>query len=75
MFVAGAETVILMALVAVVTGLVESFAWTVKLKVPVVVGIPEITPALVMFRPAGSEPFAIDQLYGAVPPLAVSVVE
>jgi hypothetical protein len=46
----------------------------VKLLVPVVVGVPEITPVLdVSARPAGSAPDISDQVYGAVPPAADKV--
>jgi hypothetical protein len=48
--------------------------WTVKLEVPVVVGVPEITPvAGARVSPAGNVPLAIDQEYGGVPPVAVRV--
>jgi hypothetical protein len=36
-------------------------------KEPLVVGVPEIRPPLVMLRPVGSEPEKIDHVYGAVP--------
>jgi hypothetical protein len=40
-----------------------SFTWTVKLEVPVVVGVPEITPVEVLSdSPAGSEPLVVDQV-------------
>jgi hypothetical protein len=45
-------------------------------KVPVVVGMPEITPVPPFSdRPAGNEPLAIDHVYGVAPPLAASVAE
>jgi hypothetical protein len=48
----------------------------VKLDVPLVVGVPEITPVLgVKLSPAGRLPEVIDQVYGAVPPLALRAVE
>jgi hypothetical protein len=48
----------------------------VKLNVPIVVGVPEITPLLLLsVSPVGSEPLAIDHVYGEVPPLAASVAE
>ena len=48
---------------------------TVKLEVPAAVGVPVIPPvAGFNARPAGRAP-AIDQLYGAVPPVAASVCE
>ncbi len=52
----------------------ESWAATVKVKVPGDVGVPEITPAVgCMARPGGSEPAAKLQVYGGVPPLATMV--
>ena len=41
--------------------------------VPSAVGVPEIAPEELMLRPAG-RPVA-DQVYGAVPPLTLIVVE
>ena len=46
---------------------------TVKLEVPAVVGVPLRTPAADKLRPAGSVPGGTDQVYGIVPPVAVSV--
>src|SRR5262245_32850537 len=47
---------------------------TVKVEVPVAVGVPEIWPvAAAGVGPAGSVPLAIDQVYGGVPPVAASV--
>ena len=40
----------------------ESVTLRVPLVVPMVVGVPEITPALEMERPAGSEPAVSDQV-------------
>ena len=48
-----------------------SYAVTVKL--PEVVGVPEITPALLKATPAGSAPAVTEYVYVPVPPLAVSV--
>ena len=46
-----------------VTVVIPSAAWTVKLDVPAVVGVPEITPvAALSDSPAGSEPVDIDQV-------------
>ena len=75
--VAAAAIVIFMAWVAVPLGLAESTTWAVKLKVPVAVGVPVIAPVLgLKLRPAGSAPLVIDHdVYGGVPPLAVSVAE
>ena len=42
---------------------------------PSVVVFPEITPVELSVSPAGSEPEAIDQVYGDVPPVAVNVWE
>jgi hypothetical protein len=46
---------------------------TVKLKVPVVVGVPERAPLADRLSPSGSVPADSDQVYGGDPPLAVSV--
>ncbi len=47
---------------------------TVTVEVPAVVGVPEMTPVpALIVRPAGS-PVA-DQLYGGVPPTALTVAE
>ena len=54
-------------------GVVESVTLTSTVLVEGDVGIPVITPALLMLKPVGS-PDA-DQVYGAVPPLAASVTE
>src|SRR5262245_33627715 len=48
--------------------------WTVKLTVPVAVGVPEITPVPALsVRPAGRLPLASAQVYGGTPPVAASV--
>jgi len=47
-------------------------ALTVNLNNPTVVGVPEIVPPLLKFKPPGREPLSIDQDIGAVP-LALSV--
>ena len=53
-----------------------SFTCTVNDTVPVVVGVPEITPVdATRLNPVGNEPELIDQVYGVVPPLACSVLE
>jgi hypothetical protein len=47
---------------------------TVKLEVPAAVGVPLIAPEEAFsVRPAGRLPAETDQLYGVVPPVAVSV--
>lgn len=48
--------------VAVWAGVAESDTWTVKLKVPKAVGVPESTPAGVSVTPAGREPEVTDQV-------------
>ena len=45
----------------------------VNVEGPAVVGVPEITPAEVSVRPAGSVPAVTLKVYGAVPPLPVIV--
>ena len=52
-------------------GLPESVTVAVKLLVPVAVGVPEISPEVVLrLRPAGKLPLVMDQVYGEEPPLA-----
>jgi hypothetical protein len=54
---------------------VESVTLAVKVSVPAVVGVPEITPVdAARLNPAGSVPALTLQLYGVVPPLACNVV-
>lgn len=56
-------------------GVPESVACTVKVAVPAVVGVPEITPvAAFNVKPAGSAPMVTVQLTAGVPPLDCSVV-
>ena len=54
-------------------GGVVSVTCTVKLDVPAAVGVPEITPAVLNERPAGSAPLSRLHAMGDVPPVAVSV--
>ena len=56
-------------------GVVESVTFTVKLNEPDAVGVPEMVPPEDSVRPVGKAPELRLQLYGAVPPLATSVVE
>jgi hypothetical protein len=57
-------------------GVVESVTFTVKRNDPAAVGVPEIVPVEAdSVRPAGNEPDWIDQVYGDVPPVAVSAAE
>ena len=50
-----------------------SLAWTVKVKVPVALGVPERTPAVESVSPVGRVPLDFVKVYGLVPPLAVNV--
>ncbi len=55
-------------------GDVESITCTVKLEVPGLAADPVIAPLAAIVRPAGREPDRIDQVNGAAPPEADSVV-
>jgi hypothetical protein len=51
----------------------EFVALTVKLNVPIAVGVPDITPlAVFKLKPVGNVPLLIDQVIGTVP-VALSV--
>jgi len=52
-----------------------SVTFSVKLKVPGVVGIPEIRPLLAKLSPPGSGPGDNVQVYGCVPPDAAAFIE
>ena len=52
-----------------------SVTWTVKDTVPAVVGVPEMTPALLRLSPVGSAPEVTAHAYGAAPPLALKLWE
>ena len=52
-----------------------SLTCAVKLKVPELVGVPLNTPLLLKVNPPGKVPALTVQLYGSVPPEAVSVCE
>ena len=45
------------------------------MELPAAVGVPEIAPFEARVKPAGNEPVAIVQVYGAVPPLAARLEE
>ena len=47
--------------------------WTVKVEVPVAVGVPLRTPDVDRVSPAGSDPDEVDHVNGAVPPVAANV--
>ena len=49
-----------------------SLTCTVKLKGPLAVGLPPITPVLDKFRVGGSVPERSDHVYGVVPPVATN---
>lgn len=67
------ETTIEVAADAVCTGLSESVTVTVKLAVPLDVGVPEITPVdAAIERPLGNWPDDTAHRYGALPPVALS---
>jgi len=68
-------TTILRFAVALCIGELESVTLTTKEDVPGVVGVPLIWPELLSVSPAGKEPEEIDQVKGAVPPLAERVAE
>jgi hypothetical protein len=68
-------TVMLICFVAVSAGLPESATWTVKVDVPVAVGVPEITPLLLRLKPLGSVPEAKLHVRAPAPPLACRVTE
>jgi len=53
----------------------ESTAFTVKLKLPAAVGVPERTPDVLSVMPAGNAPAVMLYVYADVPLLAVSVCE
>lgn len=56
----------------VCAGFDESFTEAMKLKVPLAVAFPSIRPLVFRVRPAGRLPEASDQVYGFVPPVAIS---
>lgn len=65
---AGRFTVTANACVAVCTGLLPSVTFTVKFAVPVgPVGVPEMSPALLIVNPAGNEPALTLNASGASP--------
>ncbi len=73
---AGGVTVIDIARDCVCAGLPLSLTVTVKVNVPLAVGVPEITPLpAARLTPVGRVPFVTDQVYAGVPPVAWSVCE
>ncbi len=70
----GGLMVMLSACEALCGGLLESVTFTVKLEVPAVVAVPEITPVLLFkLRPAGNVPVVMLHVTGGVPPLDCKV--
>ena len=53
-------------------GELESLTWAVKLYCPAVVGVPPSVPVEPSVTPGGKPPEVTLQLYGGVPPVAVS---
>jgi hypothetical protein len=70
-----AMTVKLKAFDAPCDGVLLSVTRIVKLNEPSAEGVPLSTPLDERFNPGGNEPDASDQVYGAVPPVAVKVWE
>jgi hypothetical protein len=70
--VSGAKIVMLKACVAVFES--ESVTLTVKLLVPVAVGVPLMTPLELRVNPVGRLPDNSDQVLEPLPPLEASVV-
>jgi hypothetical protein len=52
-----------------------SVTLTVNLDGPIAVAVPYIIPLEFRLSPSGSEPFTTDQVYGRVPPVALSACE
>ena len=50
-----------------------SVANTVKVELPAVLGVPEITPPVLRARPVGSEPTVTAYVYVPLPPAALIV--
>ena len=69
----GGLIVMLSAWVLVCGGVLESLAETVKLDVPAAVGVPEIAPEALRFRPVGKLPWLMLQVIVPVPPTLLSV--
>jgi hypothetical protein len=66
---------IMMLRFAVAVLLSASVTFTVKLELPAVVGVPDITPVLEFSdNPAGNVPLLMLHVYGVTPPVAASVV-
>ena len=70
---AGAGGVIVMEQVEVAEAEIWSVTLTPKLKLPAVVGVPEICPEAEIDNPGGNCPLASAHVYGGVPPEALRV--
>lgn len=68
------EAIVIDRLPEVAVWLALSVTIAVNVNVPVALGLPVIAPVeAVNVKPVGSDPVAMLQLYGGVPPVAVSV--
>ena len=65
----------LLAMSTAAVGVCESVTCTLKFVVPGVVGVPLITPAVLILRPGGRVPEASAQVKGPFPPVEVKVAE
>ena len=54
---------------------VLSVTLAVKLKVPAIAGVPEMTPELARLNPDGTVPLMVLQVKGGLSPVAVSAAE
>jgi hypothetical protein len=71
---AGFTTMLRLAVAVLAVGVSESVTVTVKLEVPAVVGVPDITPVEALrIRPAGKLPVVTAHEYGVMPPVACKV--
>ena len=69
-----AAIVMLRLELALTCGLSESLTVTVKVEVPVALGVPEIVPLPeLMESPSGKLPLVMLHAYGCTPPLAATV--
>ena len=66
---ADGSTIAMLNVPEVALAAAASVTLTVKLKLPVVLGVPEMTPPAERPSPGGSAPEARDQVYGGDPPL------
>ena len=64
-----------LAMSTAAVGVCESVTCTLKFVVPNTVGVPLMTPALLILKPGGRVPEAIAQVNGPLPPVEVKVAE